>query len=78
MQEQIEGSISENERLSRENDRLRKALEELVSMVRGEASHLSNEDSGGDAELSIEIDDLLQSNVVREPSRTHDTQQPKT
>ena len=32
------------------------ALEELVALVRGECPSLLNEDSGGDAKLSMEID----------------------
>ena len=35
------------------------ALEELAAQVRGECPSLLNEDSGGDGELSVEIDDLL-------------------
>ncbi len=34
-------------------------LQELVALVRGESPRLLNEDSGGDAELSIKIDEYL-------------------
>lgn len=39
--------------------RLRGALAELAALVRGECPSLLNEDSGGDARLSMEIDELL-------------------
>ena len=39
--------------------RLRKALQELVALVRGECPRLLDEDRDGDARLSIEIDAAL-------------------
>ena len=39
--------------------RLRNALSELHAIVRGECPSLLNEDSGGSAELAIEIEELL-------------------
>ena len=38
---------------------LRSTLAELVALVRGECPSLLNEDSGGDAALSIAIDEVL-------------------
>lgn len=35
------------------------ALEELYAVVKGECPSLLNEDSGGDAELSLEIESVL-------------------
>ena len=46
-----------------EAERLRAALTELAAMVRGECPSLLNEDSGGCARLSIEIDELLTPNA---------------
>lgn len=40
---------------------LRNALSELYAMVRGECPSLLNEDSGGNAKLALEIEDLLNS-----------------
>lgn len=40
-------------------DKLFAALDELVAQVRGECPSLLNEDSGGDGDLSIEIDEAL-------------------
>lgn len=40
--------------------RLRNALGDIVALVRGECPSLLNEDSGGNAVLSIEIDSLLE------------------
>lgn len=45
-----------------ERDRLRSAatlLEKLTAMVRGECPSLLNEDSGGDGELSLQIDEFF-------------------
>ncbi len=42
-----------------EIERLRSTLAELVALVRGECPSLLNEDSGGDAALSIAIDEVL-------------------
>ncbi len=39
--------------------RLRSALAELTALVRGECGALLDEDRGGSASLSMEIDDLL-------------------
>jgi hypothetical protein len=50
--------------------RLRSALTELTAIVRGECGSLLDEDRGGSASLSMEIDDLLGPNVLadrREP-----------
>jgi hypothetical protein len=41
--------------------RLRNALGDIVALVRGECPSLLNEDSGGNAVLSIEIESLLES-----------------
>jgi 50S ribosomal subunit-associated GTPase HflX len=46
-------------KLMAENERLRKALQELVAFVRGECPRLLDEDRDGDARLSIEIDAAL-------------------
>ena len=46
--------------LKAENERLRKALQELVALVRGECPRLLDEDRDGDARLSIEIDAALE------------------
>lgn len=43
--------------------RLRSALTELTAIVRGECGSLLDEDRGGSASLSMEIDDLLGHNV---------------
>lgn len=43
--------------------RLRSALTELTALVRGECVALLDEDRGGSASLSMEIDDLLGPNV---------------
>lgn len=43
--------------------RMRDALEELHAQVKGECPSLLNEDSGGDAELDIEIQELLSSPI---------------
>lgn len=43
--------------------RLRSALTELTAIVRGECGSLLDEDRGGSASLSMEIDDLLGPNV---------------
>lgn len=40
-------------------EQLRGTLAELAALVRGECPALLNEDSGGDARLSMEIDELL-------------------
>ena len=42
--------------LACQRNRALAALEELVALVRGECPSLLNEDSGGDAKLSMEID----------------------
>ena len=42
---------------------LRSALTELTALVRGECGALLDEDRGGSASLSMEIDDLLGPNV---------------
>lgn len=47
-------------------DRYEKALRELVALVRGECPRLLDEDSGGNAALSIEIDQALSSQGRRE------------
>lgn len=39
--------------------RVRALLRELVALVRGECPSLLNEDSGGDAKLSCDIDEAL-------------------
>lgn len=49
--------------------RLRSALTELTAIVRGECGSLLDEDRGGSASLSMEIDDLLGPNVQGEPPR---------
>ena len=46
--------------------RLRSALSELTALVRGECGALLDEDRGGSASLSMEIDDLLRPNVQAE------------
>lgn len=46
--------------LMREHSELREALRELAAMVRGECPSLLNDDSGGDGNLSLLIDDLLE------------------
>ena len=43
--------------------RLRSALAELTALVRGECGALLDEDRGGSASLSMEIDDLLGPNA---------------
>ena len=43
--------------------RLRSALTELTAIVRGECGSLLDEDRGGSASLSMEIDDLLGPNA---------------
>lgn len=45
---------------------LREALEDLFAVVRGECPSLLNEDSGGDGELSIRIEDLLSSTATEQ------------
>lgn len=47
---------------------LKNALRELTAMVRGECPSLLNEDSGGNGELSCEIDALLASAPPQEPT----------
>lgn len=47
------------EQQAKEIERLREALRELHAVVKGECASLLNEDSGGDAELAIEIEALL-------------------
>ena len=42
-----------------ERDALAALLRELVALVRGECPSLLNEDSGGDAKLSCDIDEAL-------------------
>ena len=66
----IEASITEAEEYNRayellfkENGKLRSALAELTALVRGECGALLDEDRGGSASLSMEIDDLLGPNV---------------
>ena len=66
----IEASITEAEEhnrayelLFKENGKLRSALAELTALVRGECGALLDEDRGGSASLSMEIDDLLGPNV---------------
>ena len=46
---------------------LKNALRELTAMVRGECPSLLNEDSGGNGELSCEIDTLLASPLSAPP-----------
>ena len=48
--------------LEQENKKLRNALTELYAQVKGECPSLLNEDSGGDAELDYEIEQLLAQN----------------
>lgn len=48
---------------AREIVRLRSALAELTALVRGECGALLDEDRGGSASLSMEIDDLLGPNA---------------
>ena len=57
------GVITESE-LGRVED----ALKELVAMVRGECPSLLDEDSGGSALLSMEIDDILYSARATQPT----------
>lgn len=45
--------------IEEENARLREALENLYALVQGECPRLLNEDSGGDAQLSMEIEQAL-------------------
>lgn len=45
--------------LRAERDALRAALTELAAMVRGECPSLLDEDSGGNAQLAMEIDAAL-------------------
>lgn len=45
-----------------EIEALRSTLKELAALVRGECPSLLDEDSGGDAGLSMRIDELLESN----------------
>lgn len=40
-------------------DRAIRALEELTAVVRGECPSLLNDDSGGDGDLSVEIDEII-------------------
>jgi hypothetical protein len=49
----------ENARLRAGEEKLRYLLIELVAQVRGECPSLLDEDSGGDARLSIAIDDAI-------------------
>ena len=49
----------ENARLRAGEEKLRYLLIELVAQVRGECPSLLNEDSGGDARLSMAIDDAI-------------------
>ena len=56
----LKTAVSETEN---EIVRLRSALAELTAIVRGECGALLDEDRGGSASLSMEIDDLLGPNV---------------
>lgn len=49
----------ENAEQRQEIARLREALRELHAVVNGECPSLLNEDSGGDARLALEIEELL-------------------
>lgn len=51
-----DGQIDE---LRAELDAARELLRELTALVRGECPSLLNEDSGGDANLALSIDDAL-------------------
>lgn len=55
----IEKLQAENAALRQRVAELENALSEIFSMVNGEASHLLDEDSGGNARLYLEIDALL-------------------
>jgi hypothetical protein len=50
---------SDYDALKAENARLRKALQELVALVRGECPRLLDEDRDGDARLCIAIENAL-------------------
>jgi hypothetical protein len=56
----LKTAVSETEN---EIVRLRSALTELTALVRGECGALLDEDRGGSASLSMEIDDLLGPNA---------------
>ena len=51
---------AEIDRLASKLDRMRSALHELHATVRGECPSLLNEDSSGNGQLAVEIEDLLQ------------------
>jgi hypothetical protein len=56
MQEEINDLREEVERLTAERDALLTLLAELTALVRGECPALLDEDRGGNAQLSLEID----------------------
>ena len=51
--------LDEIDKLKQDAEKLRYLLIELVAQVRGECPSLLNEDSGGDARLSMAIDDAI-------------------
>ena len=55
----LRGVIADRDRLTAEVLRLQAALRELHAMVSGECPSLLNEDSGGNAMLDLEIEELL-------------------
>jgi hypothetical protein len=46
------------------NTKALNALRELYTMVQGECPGLLNEDSGGNAELALEIESLLNEDII--------------
>lgn len=57
--EEREGIVALLRSLDAENKRLLECLSELATLVRGECPSLLNEDSGGNAHLSMEIDSII-------------------
>lgn len=49
---------------------MRKALEELYAQVKGECPSLLNEDSGGDGELDLEIEEAIRLAEEESPRET--------
>ena len=52
-------NLAEAMKAEAKRDALAALLRELVALVRGECPSLLNEDSGGDAKLSCDIDEAL-------------------
>jgi len=61
----IEQQAAEIAALKAEVETVRGCLHELAATVRGEAPSLLNEDSGGDAFLSMRIDEALGTGMAR-------------